>query len=369
MGNLRQFLFAATIASVCAYPGWASAQIEFRRGDVNGDGTFDAIAEAIFLSEALFGGGTAPGCLDSADVNDDGTLDVTDILLVLAAGFDPAPPALPAPFPACGLDPTPDALSCDSYFSCALPSTAPESPDYIMTIGDLSGSIGDDETVSVLLDNVGMPLSGWSLGVCHDSNLLEIEKVDLGEIFDTVVPDFEIRNVYPGSGWTAGVVLSLSTGVTLSSGLGHELYRAEYELLAVGATGIELCGTLGDPPVPVVVRRAFTPGPLSPISIDGLALIEVSGPSTTFRRGDGNGDGTVDLGDVIYTINWIFQGGPSFGCRSAADANDDGAIDLGDPIWVINYIFTSGASPPSPFPNCDEDPTADSLTCNSYPNC
>ncbi|MBN1421777.1 MAG: hypothetical protein JXP34_23590, partial [Planctomycetes bacterium] len=51
------------------------------------------------------------------------------------------------------------------------------------------------------------------------------------------------------------------------------------------------------------------------------------------------------------------------------DANDDGLVDLGDPIFQLNYLFVSGPVPPPPLTQCGMDPTADTLTCQSYPAC
>jgi len=35
------------------------------------------------------------------------------------------------------------------------------------------------------------------------------------------------------------------------------------------------------------------------------------GPSPIFEgAGDNNGDGVVDVGDVVYLINYLFRGGP-----------------------------------------------------------
>jgi hypothetical protein len=50
-------------------------------------------------------------CLDAGDGNDDGTLDITDAIFILAHLFlgGPAPPR---PYPEPGDDPTPDALGC-----------------------------------------------------------------------------------------------------------------------------------------------------------------------------------------------------------------------------------------------------------------
>ena len=88
----------------------------FRRGDANGDGSFD-ISDAIMALGCLFAGTNCPGCEEAADANDDGELDISDPLRLLNWRFLTGPePA--APFAACGIDPTPDFLDCGEYASC-----------------------------------------------------------------------------------------------------------------------------------------------------------------------------------------------------------------------------------------------------------
>jgi hypothetical protein len=59
--------------------------------------------------------------------------------------------------------------------------------------------------------------------------------------------------------------------------------------------------------------------------------------------GDANGDGTVDIADVFYLINYLFAGGPIPVGR--ADVNGTGPIDLSDVFYVINYLFAGGPAP------------------------
>ncbi|MGE3165468.1 MAG: hypothetical protein AB7O52_11225 [Planctomycetota bacterium] len=91
----------------------------FRRGDCNVDGTTN-IADAVFLLSFLFPVGPAPtlGCQSACDANDDGQLNIADAVRVLDALFGVPASPLPAPIGACGVDPTPDALTCDNYMGC-----------------------------------------------------------------------------------------------------------------------------------------------------------------------------------------------------------------------------------------------------------
>lgn len=63
------------------------------------------------------------------------------------------------------------------------------------------------------------------------------------------------------------------------------------------------------------------------------------------KHGDSNADETIDLGDAIYILNYLFKGGPDPCPMEAGDANSNGAVDLGDAIYVLNYLFKGGPAP------------------------
>jgi hypothetical protein len=87
----------------------------FIRGDANADGGI-YIGDAVATLAYLFTGGTLP-CDNAADSNDDGLLDIADAIALLGYLFNGAPPP-PPPFPDCGIDPTVDALECESFAAC-----------------------------------------------------------------------------------------------------------------------------------------------------------------------------------------------------------------------------------------------------------
>ncbi len=88
----------------------------FLRGDANDDGARN-LSDAVFILTCKFLGGRCPDCRDAGDSNDDGLLDVSDAIHLLGFLFlgGPRPPA---PFEACGPDPTADALPECFYLSC-----------------------------------------------------------------------------------------------------------------------------------------------------------------------------------------------------------------------------------------------------------
>jgi hypothetical protein len=90
---------------------------------------------------------------------------------------------------------------------------------------------------------------------------------------------------------------------------------------------------------------------------------------TSFRRGDTDGNGSVEVTDAVSTLNFLFLGGPGPGCFSAVDSNDDGDIDIADPVAILLRLFASGTPLPAPGPDCGPDPTLDALPCQSYTAC
>ncbi|MCK5125747.1 MAG: dockerin type I repeat-containing protein [candidate division Zixibacteria bacterium] len=65
--------------------------------------------------------------------------------------------------------------------------------------------------------------------------------------------------------------------------------------------------------------------------------------------GDANKDGLVNVGDVVYIVNFAFRGGPEPEPLCFADANGDGEANVGDAVYIINYVFKGG---PAPVTNC-----------------
>ena len=83
-----------------------------------------------------------------------------------------------------------------------------------------------------------------------------------------------------------------------------------------------------------------------------------------FVRGDGNGDGVLDISDAIATLAILFNGGASITtCEDGHDSNDDGNIDIGDPIALLSYLFAGASELPAPGASCGEDQTGDTLQC------
>lgn len=59
-------------------------------------------------------------------------------------------------------------------------------------------------------------------------------------------------------------------------------------------------------------------------------------------RGDVNGSGAVDGGDIIHLINYLFRHYPPPSPLSVGDANCDGGVNAGDVVFLISYLFRDG---------------------------
>jgi len=66
---------------------------------------------------------------------------------------------------------------------------------------------------------------------------------------------------------------------------------------------------------------------------------------TVYACGDCNGDGTTDVGDIVYLVNYLYKNGPAPSLVPAGDCNCDGTVDLGDVVHLVNYLYRGGPTP------------------------
>lgn len=105
--------------------------------------------------------------------------------------------------------------------------------------------------------------------------------------------------------------------------------------------------------------------------------VDTNGNSTpdacepSFRRGDANEDGSVDIADAIFMLYTLMLNGPQSGCADATDSNDSGTHDIADAVFILTYQFAGGSAPPSPGADvCGVDATPDDgMSCDSYSGC
>ena len=96
-----------------------------------------------------------------------------------------------------------------------------------------------------------------------------------------------------------------------------------------------------------------TVNPLLPDSLETSLIIgnndpnepQIVVPVNITIRGDANGDGVVELGDVVYLITYLFKSGPAPVPLLSGDANCSGAVELGDVVYLITYLYKGGPPP------------------------
>jgi len=78
--------------------------------------------------------------------------------------------------------------------------------------------------------------------------------------------------------------------------------------------------------------------------------VEIGQPSENFP-GDANLDSRVNVGDIVYIVNYVFRDGEPPLVPNWADTNADCSLDVGDAVYLINYVFNEG---PAPLMGCVE---------------
>lgn len=88
--------------------------------------------------------------------------------------------------------------------------------------------------------------------------------------------------------------------------------------------------------------------PCSPYNSPCSALIGSEPTGCTDLCGDCNASGGIDIDDIVYLINYVFQGGPA-PAPGSDDVNCSGSTDIDDVVYLINHVFQGGNAP------CDPD--------------
>ncbi len=244
-----------------------------------------------------------------------------------------------------------------------------QDPDYVLSLPTTSAIQGEIIELTVGFDNTGGPITGFSFGVCHVPESLELlEATEVGTTTETMNggagPDF-ISIETQVDGWLMGVVIGLTGGGVLNAGLGYTLGTGTYKAIGTpnSVTTVEFCETIGSPPTAVVV--VVGGASIVPTQIPGEVTIESL--DAPFMRGETTGDGDVNLSDPMVILMYLFNG-EAHNCLDALDSNDDGNLSISDAMFLFCYLFC-GESPtiPAPFGSCGYDGTADPLGCLESP--
>ena len=81
---------------------------------------------------------------------------------------------------------------------------------------------------------------------------------------------------------------------------------------------------------------------------DSWGQITWSNQTFSFRLenyGDVNNDGSIDVEDAVFILNYVLRGGPSPEPLASGDVNGDCQVDLGVVVYLLNYLFKGGSNP------------------------
>lgn len=82
--------------------------------------------------------------------------------------------------------------------------------------------------------------------------------------------------------------------------------------------------------------------PCLDVNNDCFMQVGVYGLGCGFLCGDASGNSRVNIGDVVFLINYIFKGGPAPASFLSSDLNGDGLLEIGDAVVLIDFIFRGG---------------------------
>lgn len=97
--------------------------------------------------------------------------------------------------------------------------------------------------------------------------------------------------------------------------------------------------------------------------------VEATPVATTFRRGDCNDDGSIDLSDAVCILGWLFVGEAAPACVAATNVDGAGPVEISDPIYLLTHLYLGGPAPRDPFPDCGPRASAadEALGCDTAP--
>lgn len=323
-----------TVVSPAA--GTVPDTVVFRRGDANVDGQVD-ISDSVTINE-LVAGRTTSSCRDAADVNNDGSISVADATALLSYLYEGGvAPTLPGP-QVPGLDIGADELGCVAYDAVAT--------ERYYADPDRDGHATPNDFI-VVKQYSPLPLGymRWITSRDNDNCPTVYNQDQKDSDGDGLGDACESTGANANSNTNASPTPQPATNNTNTS-VNTNSNTSNTNTSVSTNSNTSILPT----PEPMLPKRPL-PVVSSPI---------------TFRRGDVNGDGKVDISDAISMNKAIGQ--PALlGCADAADVNDDGSFNVDDSLAVLAYLFEGGEPPAAPGPMMPGvDATEDTLGCRAY---
>jgi hypothetical protein len=130
--------------------------------------------------------------------------------------------------------------------------------------------------------------------------------------------------------------ISPSTAEITSDNSGYPAGAVRTEFLVPGVLGT-FPPAWGFDSAAYTIGGAFTDG--SPFEYEGQLILAGHVP------GDINADNSVDISDIVYFVDFSFNGGPPPPVPSSAELICDGLVDISDLVYLVSYMFQRGPAP------------------------
>jgi hypothetical protein len=248
-------------------------------------------------------------------------------------------------------------------------------PDTLeVTFDGDTGSVFEYETfqdgmtidVTIVTETASEKVQGWSYGVAHDPEAVELVEVTAAYGLDELCVDPPCNASRVPGGWISGIILVPGKTTWLQIRR-NKIAWAKYALKKdVGPEGtlIRFSDQLAYKDSPPAGLNLTINGrsKLWSTGVDGW--IKRKGEAPPFRRGDADGSGDINILDAILALQSLFGGWKlPTDCDDALDSNDDGKLSILDALFSLAYVFQHGPGFPAPFTECGPDPTPDALAC------
>lgn len=194
---------------------------------------------------------------------------------------------------------------------------------------------GCDEYISYISINYFMNNSGCGLYENYTNFEVDIRRLDIMTITVQLQNAYDLDNVGVWIDWNQNFVFDIpEEEVGTAVGVGPHMFIYQVpDGVPYGTTRIRFRLCYNQTPEPCGITEF---GEVE----DYATIVEPA-----YVCGDANYDFTIDIGDAVYLISYIFNNGDSPPHPDCGDANCDGDTNLGDAVYLVNYIFNGGDAP------------------------
>ena len=119
-------------------------------------------------------------------------------------------------------------------------------------------------------------------------------------------------------------------GVFCNAGMGETFY--DYQSYTLSSSWVD-----ANCEVVVFVQTDYSPYTVMRVAKAGLF--------PTYVFGDCTDDGVVDIGDVVFLLNYLYKGDDAPNPYGRGDLNRDCQIQIGDIVYALNYLYRNGDAP------------------------